>query len=709
MHLVSILLCTFIIASISLPAIALNTSSADGSLYENGERVVIGYESDSDLQRITSYVHERSGAILNINAALRSLTVMGMGSVDLVRDDLSRHSHIRYIESDAKTARVLLTPNDPHYDTRQWNLKRIEAHLAWDITLGLESIVVAIVDTGVAYNHQDLAGNMWSNTNGHHGYDFVNKDDDPMDDQNKIYNSVTMRCEPDEIYHGTHVAGIIGAVTNNNIGIAGIAQVKIMAVKVLDDCGEGYLSEIAQGIVYAADQGARVMTLSLGGADMRVVREAALYAWNKGVVIVAAAGNTNSPVSYPAAYPTMIAVGSTGQNNERSSFSNYGTNLELMAPGESIFSATPIAPLYQWHTGTSQAAPHVAGVAALVLSRNPSLLNTQVRTILNQTATDLGTMGWDPNYGWGLVNAYRAVQEALTGGRYASILDAPQVRGHPGDPVTITATLKMIDGKGIPNRTLDFYVQSVLIGSAMTDYSGATTLSYTLPTQWGMHELFVNFTGDSEFAPSSKTTTIFVEIIGGGNIAGVVLSYRSYERLQFSQVTLVDAQIELLTDPRGEFTMNGIPPGSWQVTASLTEYETATVTVIVTADETSLVAIVLRPVGTLPPAAQGFPLTAIFSIIAILVVVVIVFLVMHNASKKRIKAMGGPIPKEIPPHVAQWLSSVHGIDPNNYEPLETMPVADGRQLTLIEKATGHVIVVRIDKFGRPVYLYLSPD
>jgi subtilisin family serine protease len=250
---------------------------------------------------------------------------------------------------------------------------------------------VAVVDTGVDYNHEDLYGRVIK------GYDFVNSDSDPMDDQG----------------HGTHCAGIIGATLNNGVGIAGLAQVSIMAVKVLDYQGSGYYSWIANGIKYAVDNGADVISMSLGGpSDSTTMKDACDYAWSKGVLVVAAAGNDyGGPVSYPAKYDSVMAVSAIDSSNLLASYSNVGPEIEVCAPGSSVLSCYP-GDQYKSMSGTSMACPHVAGVAGLVFSENQYLSNNDVRNILCDTATDLGSSGFDTSYGYGKVNAQAAVNAA---------------------------------------------------------------------------------------------------------------------------------------------------------------------------------------------------------------------------------------------------------------------------------------------------------
>jgi len=274
-------------------------------------------------------------------------------------------------------------PNDPRWES-QWGPQRINCEAAWDINEGSKSVKVAIVDTGIDYNHEDLAGNYVSG-----GYDYVNGDSNPMDDND----------------HGSHCAGIAAGVMDNDVGIAGVAQVEVMAEKVLGSGGSGSSSDVAAGITHAVGQGADIISLSLGGSESSTIKNACDNAYAAGVLLVAASGNDyNDEVGFPAAHASCIAVGSIDNDDTRSDFSNYGDELELVAPGRQILSTTR-GDDYEYFTGTSMATPHVAGVAALAISRYPSYSNEDIRDLLTSTAEDLGPDGWDEEYGYGLVDA----------------------------------------------------------------------------------------------------------------------------------------------------------------------------------------------------------------------------------------------------------------------------------------------------------------
>lgn len=277
------------------------------------------------------------------------------------------------------------TPNDPSFPT-QYGPQTIHAPEAWDVTKGSQDVKIAVVDTGVQLNHPDLDGKVIP------GRDFVQDDDDPTDGNG----------------HGTHVAGIAAAVADNNNGIAGIApDAKILAVRVLNERGSGTLDDVASGITYAADQGAQVINLSLGAPfPSKAIEDAVNYAWNKGSVVVAAAGNSgSSSPSYPAYYDHAIAVASTDSADKKSSFSNYGTWVDVAAPGTNIYS-TFLGGSYSTLSGTSMASPHVAGLAGLLASLGKN--KDEIREAIENTADQI--TGTGTNWVHGRVNAYRAVQ-----------------------------------------------------------------------------------------------------------------------------------------------------------------------------------------------------------------------------------------------------------------------------------------------------------
>lgn len=308
-------------------------------------------------------------------------------SLKAAMSKLKADSRVSYVEPDYRV-QAFATPNDTYY-SRQWALPAVSAPSGWDISTGSTTTVVAVVDTGV-YPHSDLSGHLVA------GYDFVNSDSSPLDDEG----------------HGTAVAGVIAATGNNSMGIAGVNwKTKIMPLKALDSSGSGYTSDIAKGVTYAADHGAKVINMSLGGSQYSSTFKSAIdYAYSKGVVIVAAAGNENTSAnSYPAAYPNVLGVSALSSSTTRAAFSNYGAYVDVAAPGQQVYSLTNTGGYAYWD-GTSFSSPMVAGLAGLIVGRNSTLSAAAVSQIVTSTASDIGDAGRDNYFGWGRMNVYNALK-----------------------------------------------------------------------------------------------------------------------------------------------------------------------------------------------------------------------------------------------------------------------------------------------------------
>jgi subtilisin family serine protease len=277
--------------------------------------------------------------------------------------------------------------------TLTWNINRVDAEISWGISTG-DPVKVGVIDTGIDLKHPDLKENIKG------GYNAINPLKSPDDDNG----------------HGTHVAGIIAAL-NNSIGVIGVGpKIDLYAIKVLNASGSGYLSDVIEGLDWAVSNGMQVVNMSLGtDQDVQSFHDAILSAYNAGVTIVAAAGNSGGAVSYPAAYPEVIAVSATDEDDQIASWSSRGPEVDLAAPGVNIYS-TYKGSTYKTLSGTSMAAPHVTGAAALIIDTKKCDLNldgvctpAEVQQRLEQTATDLGTPGKDDLYGSGLVNVYNAL------------------------------------------------------------------------------------------------------------------------------------------------------------------------------------------------------------------------------------------------------------------------------------------------------------
>ena len=301
-----------------------------------------------------------------------------------------------YAEPDLRL-RPMFAPNDTLYN-RQWYLPQINAPAAWDITTGSRDVIVAMVDTGIAAGHPDLAGKLVA------GYNFVADSTNTADDNG----------------HGTYTAGLVAATGNNEIGVAGVAwNVRLMPIKILNSDGAGNIGDFARGIRYAVDHGARVINISAGiEYPSSSMHDAIQYAVNHNVVVVASSGNTpDGNPRYPAGYEETIAVSATDAADGIAPFSSYGAYVDVAAPGTNMVSTSWDQGRlgYEWASGTSSSAPLVTGAAALLLSVRPDLNPRQVQRFLEDSADDLGAPGWDPYYGAGRLNVARALYLALGG------------------------------------------------------------------------------------------------------------------------------------------------------------------------------------------------------------------------------------------------------------------------------------------------------
>jgi len=396
------------------------------------DRLVVGFnESVTDAEAAQIVSGMRQGASLRAKGLRRAFHVLSVpkGRVFELMNALKGDARVRYAHPDWIVHALDIPPNDPFYPT-QWNLENanpaagsIHVEGAWAVNPGGDpSVVVAVIDTGIAYENfqtfcqaPDLAGAHFVA-----GWDFVNNDAHPNDDES----------------HGTHVAGTIAQTTNNALGVAGIAyNVSLMPVKVLNAQGSGTITQIADGIRWAADHGAHVINMSFGTsalpAQLIALQDAVQYAASRGVVLVAAAGNSaGATPMYPAAYPEVISVGATLYNKTLATYSNKGAN--LCAPGgtnngednsgdgypdmilQNTFDPNTHATCtfgYWFFAGTSMASPHVAALAALVKSEQPSLTSAEIRQLLYDTADNTVT----PDCGFGLVDAKRALEAAAVG------------------------------------------------------------------------------------------------------------------------------------------------------------------------------------------------------------------------------------------------------------------------------------------------------
>lgn len=456
--------------------------------------------SDKEVDDINSN-NEASVLYTSPYAGFKTLKVPKSKTVEEMVEIYSKNPNVEYAVPNYVTYATMV-PNDPLY-VYQWNFKLpngINVTDAWNISTGT-GVIVAVIDTGVAYDALNSANTApdLKDTLFVQGYDFVNLDNNPYDDDG----------------HGTHVAGTIAQSTNNGIGVAGVAYgCTIMPVKVLDASGSGTLSQLVDGIYYASGKNnqyqADVISMSLGfppsvtAKKLRPLLSALDYAYSQGIVIVAAAGNdATSTVCYPAAYEKCIAVGATRYDGTRAYYSNYGSALDIMAPGgdmsvdqnkdykpdgilQNTLAYSPGTFDYYFYQGTSMATPHVSGVAALLIA-NGVTGPENVRQAMQSTAKDMGATGWDSGYGWGIVDAYKALTYYITdpqpsGEMHIESVKMDSITRTTGKNTLVTAiaTVTIFDANGNPVEGATVSGQwngaATNSDSGVTDSNGMVTL-----------------------------------------------------------------------------------------------------------------------------------------------------------------------------------------------------------------------------------------
>jgi len=443
---------------------------------DDSAELIIGvsHPHTNDFSELKKIVGANKGNVVNkvlisskIEAVIVDIPVTSMSTfiTEMNTTDLST-----YIEPNLQFEAEFI-PNDPYWN-QQWGPTKIGADRAWDRQLGNSSVIVAVIDTGIDWNHPDLAANYVA-----FGYDWVNNDTDPMDDHG----------------HGTHCAGIIAATINNSIGIAGLAQVRIMAEKALDENGKGYEDDLANAIIHAVDQGANILSNSWGAyEESALLHEVVKYAYEKGALIVAAAGNNAWNIkAFPAGYDEVIAVTATNESDNPASFTNFGNWVELAAPGVHIYS-TVYDDNYAYMSGTSMACPHVSGVAALVWSQFSNATRDWVRLWLRYTADDLGDLGFDVYYGYGRVDAEKAVGEPPEHDLLAWDLEAPQYI-EPGSVGNFSVTVFNFGKSNETNLTVQLFANGSVVDSAIVDFLASgevTTINFSwYPTVEGKYNI----------------------------------------------------------------------------------------------------------------------------------------------------------------------------------------------------------------------------
>jgi subtilisin family serine protease len=363
--------------------VLLSLHAGAGSASPGSARIVVGY-TQQGYAHAAEVASSANAQVVARLPELRAEALLVPGGAETALAALRADPQVRYAELDGHV-HALRVPNDPYLST-QWSVTKIRANQAWDLSTGSAQVVIGVLDTGVDPGQPDLQGKLVA------GYDYVNNDQDASDDNG----------------HGTSVAGVVAADSDNRIGVAGYCWAcRLMPVKVLGADGTGFMSALAQGMIWATDHGARVLNLSLGGPVQDVtLAAAAQYAWQHGVLVVAAAGNESSlALDYPAALPNVLSVGASDRNDDLYAFSNAGAR--VAAPGEN--STTGRGGTYVSFLGTSSAAPVVSGIAGLAFSLVPGATPAQVERALESTAAPVaGVVS-------GRVDAYAALQALAPG------------------------------------------------------------------------------------------------------------------------------------------------------------------------------------------------------------------------------------------------------------------------------------------------------
>jgi serine protease len=575
--------------SASIQAKSLDTSLSHYSFQQTPENAIGIQRLILNEQYTAAAARSDYDLLLDSEEQLKLDTLMAIKELNQRSDVVYAQPNYNYQAS--------AVPNDTHYGN-QWHYSQINLPEAWDITTGENSVIVSVIDTGVLLDHPDLSGQLVA------GYDFISDaenandgggiDNNPDDAGDEVQNGVSS-------FHGTHVAGTVAASTNNSSGVAGVAwNVRVMPVRVLGKQG-GYTDDIIQGILYSAGlqnnsgtlptQRADVINMSLGGTyPDQATLDAITAARNAGVIIIAAAGNENtSQLSYPASYSGVVSVSAVDQSRTRAPYSNYGTGIDVAAPGgntqadvdgdgkpDGVYSTLgddssgTTHYTYNFYQGTSMAAPHVAGVAALMKSVYPELTPAEFDSMLSsgELTTDIGNSGRDDLYGHGLIDAFQAVAAAQQRGGGDTPID-PTLSVNPKNlnfASTLQSSTLYIEeiGGSVGTVAITENIDWLSITAAQVNESGMG--SYTVAVdRSGLTPATYSGTFTVTAGTSSADVDVIMQVLDS-SITGD--AGRHYVLLVDSETSQVVMQDEVNTDTgSGDYSFSNVPAGDYAVVA----------------------------------------------------------------------------------------------------------------------------------------------
>jgi thermitase len=517
----------------NLPLILLLASTVSGLLAQSAResQLLVQPRLGADPHAVAQFLAV-SGAPIHHTITPLNVHVVRVPTqaLDRVQKALENSGLFTFVERD-RIAQVTATPNDPDYPSA-WHLTQISAPSAWDTTTGSPNITVAVIDSGADSTHPDLGPKLVQ------GWSFLTGTSNTSD---------TMG-------HGTATAGTVGAASNNGTGVASIAwQNPIMPLVVVDSTGYASYSNMASAITYAADHGARIVNMSLAGSGASsTLQSAVTYAWGKGTVVFASAGNysTSTPY-YPAACDYVLAISSTNSLDQLSSFSNYGSWIDLAAPGEGIWTTSSGGGYDAW-SGTSFSSPIAAAVGALALSLNPSLSASALVSLLEQNTDDIGTPGFDTSFGWGRVNAYKvalaakglvgdttpptvSISSPVTG---ATVTGTLTVSGLATDNVGVVKVELWVDGTLNTSTTSPSYALNW--NSASIPNAGHTLTVKAYDVAGNVGQASVGVTVANIVVPDTQPPTVAItNPVNGAHVSGnVKINVSASDNVAVSQVSI---------------------------------------------------------------------------------------------------------------------------------------------------------------------------